>query len=474
MCSDRNYATLSFMEQKFIANIQEKKLIQAGDGILAAVSGGADSVCLLLLLHRLQRQLPITIAAAHVNHGIRGDSALADQQFVEKLCTALGIPCYVKVCDVPALAKQWGMSEEEAGRQVRYDYFDAVSKKYGFDKIAVAHNQDDNVETIIHHLLRGTGLNGITGISPDRNQIIRPLLPFSKQEIVAYLNKAGQPYCTDETNQELCYTRNKIRLSLIPKLREINQQAETHILQFGRQAEEIEAYLQIQTEAAGRQYIKKEQDYNSGILLAEAARQEHPVIQKRLVRELIRQQSGRLKDITAVHVENVLGLWRKQTGRRICLPYGLTARRSYEGIVIEKQQQPKEKEQTELVPALSEHNPVVYEVGGGILTLEIKREKIQNIAEKIYTKWLDYDRIKESLVIRTPRQGDYLVVTKEGGTKKLRRYLIDEKVPANERERQLVLADGNHILWVIGYRISEYYKITKETRCILKVQWEER
>ena len=469
-----------------MAYMRKNNYIEAGDGILAGVSGGADSVCLLLLLHRLQEEIPFTLAAAHVNHGIRGESAGRDQKFVEELCAGLGIPCYVETQNVPALAAMWHKSEEEAGREVRYRFFKRLCREHGFQKAAVAHNRDDNMETVLHNLFRGTGIDGMTGIPSDRPGLIRPLLPFSRVQIETYLKQRNQSFCTDESNADLHYTRNKIRNLVMPAVRQINARAEEHILEFGSQAAEIADYLNRQSRSALLRYtgqpapiLPGREEESGTVLLTEPLRQEHPVIQKRVIREWIFRLAGQAKDISAVHVELVLELWEKQTGRQVSLPYRLTARRSYDGIVLEKtSDQAAEDPKIETVgqeeiriPDLSDGRPFVCDLHGNRFILQIKCEKIQNLPQKMYTKWLDYDKIERPLAIRYPCKNDYLVINEAGDRKKLRRYLIDEKIPAEERACLPVLADGSHILWVIGHRISAYYRITKETHRVLEVQW---
>ena len=469
------------METEFLAYMRKNNYIEAGDGILAGVSGGADSVCLLLLLHRLQEEIPFALAAAHVNHGIRGESAGRDQKFVKELCAGLGIPCYVETQNVPALAAMWHKSEEEAGREVRYRFFERLCREHGFQKVAVAHNRDDNTETVLHNLFRGTGIDGMTGIPSDRPGLIRPLLPFSRAQIESYLKQKNQPFCVDESNADLHYTRNKIRNLVMPAVRQVNARAETHILEFGSQAAEIADYLNRQTHSALLHYTGQpaQEEGTNAVLLRDSLRQEHPVIQKRVIRECLFRLAGQTKDISALHVELVQKLWEKQTGRRVSLPYRLTARRTYDGIVLEKtpDQTAEESEvktagQEEIrIPDLSDGRPFACDLHGNHFILQIKCEKIQNLPQKMYTKWLDYDKIERPLAIRSPRKGDYLVINEAGDRKKLRRYLIDEKIPAEERTLLPVLADGSHILWVIGHRISAYYRITEETHRVLAVQW---
>lgn len=440
--------------------------------MLVGLSGGADSVCLLMILNQLKTEVPFTLMAAHVNHQIRGRAAREDEQFCEALCKKLGIPFYVKRANVTQLAKAQGMSVEEAGRHVRYAFFQELKEQYGVTKIATAHHKDDQVETILHNLIRGSGLQGMTGISSKKDGFIRPLLAFTKADILLALQEWKQSYCQDATNTETMYTRNKIRHTVIPVLNEINEQAGTHIVQFGSQAAEIEGYLEVKTEEAVRQYVRKK---DNQLLLQQAAGQLHVVIQKRLVRRIFAELAGQLKDISAVHVDAVLALWKKQTGRHIRLPYEIVASRTYDGILFSRGcKEEQEAIEEKILPAMQVGESICVDFNGGSLYFSLKSEKNYKIVEKTYTKAFDYDRIDKSIVIRTPKAEDYLTINKAGDHKLLRRYFIDEKIPVHKRQEQIVLADGGHILWVVGYRISENYKITKETRHILEVTWEVR
>jgi tRNA(Ile)-lysidine synthase len=207
--------------RKMINTIEQHNMIQANDRVIVGVSGGADSVALLRALRAVQSNYNLTLIVCHVNHKIRPGAAERDQKFVEELCRELGVECHVKEAHVETLAKEWNMSDEEAGRKVRYDFFNETAGVYG--KIATAHNKNDNAETVMMRFMRGTGLHGLTGIPYQRDNIIRPILDISRDEIEEYLEEIGQTHITDETNLQPIYTRNKIRLNLIPEIqREFN------------------------------------------------------------------------------------------------------------------------------------------------------------------------------------------------------------------------------------------------------------
>ena len=441
-------------------------MIERGAHILAGVSGGADSVCLLLVLKELEGQYGLKISAVHVEHGIRGEESLRDKRFVEELCREQGISCLEYDCDAITYARERGLSLEEGARELRYGFFVQAAKEIGADKIAVAHNQNDCAETLLFHMSRGSGLKGMCGIVPVRDNIIRPLLCVSRSEIETYLAERQQAYCTDTTNRELQYTRNKIRHQVLPVLLEINSGAVEHLY---RSTQRIANALEL-TETLARE--AKAICTEGGLLKMDLLAQPL-LIQETVVLHLLEELAGRRRNLSETHVEQVLVLFERQVGRHIDLPYGLRARRVYEGIVLEK---------TEISPKEMELPPegIALEPGMCITLPETdvtincclleKNVDFYEIPKKRYTKWFDYDKIKNALLLRRRHPGDYFVLDAAGGCQKLKQYFINEKVPGPVREQVLLLAEGAHVLWIVGYRISEAYKVTTETKRILEVQ----
>ena len=237
------------LEERVLSYMREKHMIEEKQAILAGVSGGADSVCLLLLLCSLKSRLDLRLFVVHVEHGIRGEESLADARFVRDLCKRLSVPCQVCPVDVPGRAKRLGQSLEEAGRTARYEIFErearALEERHGRKcRIAVAHNANDNAETMLYHLARGTGIRGLAGIPPVRGRIIRPLLALKREEIEAYLEEKGQKFCRDATNETDLYRRNRIRHRILPVMEELNPEAVRHMGRTGEMLGELDAWLQ--------------------------------------------------------------------------------------------------------------------------------------------------------------------------------------------------------------------------------------
>ncbi len=446
--------------------IENYKMLEKGDQIIVGVSGGADSVCLFHVLLELRKEYQLTLHVIHINHGIRGEEAKRDEEFVRELCKKEEVSFQVVHKDIPLLAKEGRMSVEEAGRKARYEVFNQYFLAYKCNKIAIAHNKNDTAETILFHMFRGSGLSGLTGISPVRDRIIRPLLCLERKEIESYLFERGISYLDDSTNFTLDYTRNKIRLKVLKEAEGINSKAVSHIAMAGETFRELQEYVEKSVMKAAESILVKGTE-NEILLQIKELSKEDIVIQKEIVRKAFFMLSESLKDIDAYHITSVLQLIKKQPGRRINLPYGITAMREYnhielrtKGKDLSKDLEPREL----LIPGVTP----LFEEGKSIKASLLNYKKNMIIPQSICTKWFDYDKIKDTVLIRCRKQGDYLCIDK-GGTKKLKALLIDEKIPRQKRDVLPLLADGSHIMWVIGNRISEAYKVDENTRRILQI-----
>ncbi|MBR6627033.1 MAG: tRNA lysidine(34) synthetase TilS [Lachnospiraceae bacterium] len=470
-------------------------MLEPYDKVVLGVSGGADSVCLLFVLLEYAREIPLELSVVHVNHGIRQE-AEQDAAFVRELCDKHGPAYFQENADVAALAKEWHMSEEEAGRIVRYRAFERVAKETGATKIAVAHNSNDNAETLLFHLFRGSGIRGLGGIRPVREGIIRPLLCLERKEIEAFLQELGVAYCEDRTNSGDDYTRNRIRHHILPYAEA--QVSGGVVASMGRTARilrETEDYLERQTHGALKHCVA---ETDTGYCLeTEAFRKEDPVLQKRMLNQLLTELAPGKKDISYVHVQDMLRLFDSEGNRSIDLPFGIRARREYGRVFLERAAVWQEPfGQVKRGSVTGEKSGFCVEIGldtlkgpmadeEGSLTITVPEtglcmnfkvfsyKKGMKVPQNEYTKWLDYDRIDKSLSIRSRREGDYLSIRDGEGRlchKSLKKYMVAAKIPAGLRSRIPVLAMEEHVLWLPGYRISEYFKITDNTEHVLQVQ----
>ena len=459
-------------EQKVKVYVERFHMIEPKDTIVLGISGGADSVCLLKILARWKEAWGISLRAAHVHHQLRGEEADADERFVRELCENEGIPCRVFHEDVQGMAQREKIGLEEAGRIARYRCFATVCEDVGGGKIALAHHQDDLAETMLHHLVRGTGMAGLCSLKPVSGNRIRPLLCLEKEEILVYLKAAGQPWRTDSSNLEDDYTRNRIRHHVLEELKtEVNPRAVRHMAQLSEELEETRVVLAQVAAEKRRQYVRKSE---KGMLLAEELKKEPDLIGRQIVHDLLKEISGKQKDFTRIHVEAVQELWNRKVGARRDLPYGMQAIRMYDGIYLERKAEKCKTRDSEknagIQMNVQSEGTESFQIGELTLTVSRTARDFGEIPEKKYTKWFDYDRIKQTLVIRHRQPGDRICLFDGGGSKKLKDYLIDRKIPAQKRDQLWLLADGSDILWIIGDRISAAYKVTAESQRILQAE----
>ncbi|MDE7285608.1 MAG: tRNA lysidine(34) synthetase TilS [Lachnospiraceae bacterium] len=467
---------INSMVKKVLEYVEKYRMIESGDTIVAGVSGGADSVCLLFMLLEIQKQVPFLIEVVHINHGIRQDAA-KDACFVRELCAQRGLPFHLVEEDVKERAKKHGVSQEEEGRAVRYHAFETVlGEKRG--KIAVAHNSNDRAETMLFHLFRGTGLTGAGGIRPVNEKIIRPLLCLRRNEIEKWLGTKGLSYCQDCTNEQDLYTRNRIRHHILTYAeQEVCQGAVANMNRAADQLLGAEEYIVRQTKMAMERCVQIKEERNKVIIRIPELLKEDAYIRGRILLESVAMAAGRKKDIAAVHIKSVEALLEGEGNKEIHLPYGITVYKKYELGMIQRKDKEKgdhllarqEKETYEIPIPISQ--PVSVRIPGlGVaeFTVFFKKDS-QIIPEKTYTKWFDYDKITSSVMFSTKSPGDFLTINRQMGHKSLQDYFVNEKIPKEDRSRLYLLAEGGHVIWIPGYRISEYYKIHKNTRTVLQV-----
>ena len=429
---------------------------------------------------------------------------------VKKLADENGVECRCFHADIPKMAKERHCSEEEMGRIFRYECFEKVRCELGFSKIAVAHHMDDQAETVLFQLARGSALRGLCGMMPKNGYIIRPLLAVCRAEIEDELAQSGIPYSQDSTNFDETYSRNRMRHNVLPYLEE-NIQAETvsHIARTAEYMQELRSYVERQ---AGKLF----DDIVScgggrAEVSAERLRMEDTVLQRECLFMMMERVCGRRKDLTGKHVEQLLSLLKGGTGKRLSLPYDMSAGKDYDVFWIicrSTEKTPKERMiildcscAGSLVLAgddfhkikwerisVNEHGSLTQQVcaagsthigglaapDGRSMTAGVDEQGLPDYMEKnSCAKWFDYGKIKNALVFRKPQQGDYLWISPNGNKKKLSRLFIDRKISLSERNRLWVLAEGAHILWVPGLnRGSAYYYVGEDTVDVLLINEE--
>lgn len=465
------------MIRKVEAYIQKMHMIQPGDRVLVALSGGADSVCLFLILAKLRESTRFTLEAIHVEHGIRGEESLRDAAFVEALCQKHQVPLHLEHVDATGYAKANGLGLEEAARILRHNVFHRYATPS--DKLAIAHHMEDHMETVLFQMARGTGLTGLCGLAPVSRRgeciYIRPLLCCGREEIEKYLASAGQDYCTDATNSDTTYSRNRIRHEILPELKLVNEKAVEHVMQMSQGLSEIEDYLSQQTLMAYGDALVEEQRDNSGIGLSiDKLSMLHLMLQKEVLLLTMEKVCGRRKDITRAHIESILALLGMQSGKMVDLPYDMQVVREFE-VLRFYQKNPKPLELEIEVPRLEPGQQLRVDLPGDGHWLDFEVIKFDGNCRKIprnpYTKWFNYDMIKNNLFVRTRREKDYLTIDEAGHQKKLKEYFVEAKIPAARRNELPLIAMGQEILWVLGGRTSENYRVYEDTEYLLVINY---
>lgn len=462
--------------QKVLQYIKEYQMFQKGDTVILGLSGGADSVCLFLVLESLQKILGISLQAVHINHNLRGKEADEDERFVRELCIKKNIPLLVKSVPVGKIAQENCLSEEEAGRKVRYHYFEEIRKANVQGKIAVAHHKNDQAETVLHHLCRGTSVAGAAGMRPVSGKIVRPFLCVTRPEIEAELRSKRQNYQTDRTNYENNYIRNRIRNQIMPILKEqVNTQVVEHLAEAANDFRELAEYLEWQGNHSYKRIVSKKRRTQYWLSITELMT-EMQIIKQWVVKKTIEDLSGCHKNIEKKHIINTIALLDKQVGKRQNLPYGITVWREHDALVFERNEvEGIEEEKLEIqIP-----NSGMIEIPGeaNVLKSDLIKEKekfqeqvMKKNERKNCTKWFDYDKIENTVYLRKMRKGDYLQIDLAGHHKSAAKACKDAKISAKQQKNIWVVADGNHILWIPGVRVSEYYKVKEETKCIWKLE----
>ena len=451
--------------RRFRQNIEEFSPVGEKDLITAGISGGPDSVCLLFLLLTLQKEKRYGIQVVHVNHMLRSD-AVMDACYVDKLCKLFQLTCITVEKPVDKLADKWKISTEEAGRRVRYEALRDAGKQalsapgspFSRSLIALGHHLDDQAETILFRLFRGSGITGLCGMRPLSGDLLRPLLCFTKSEILAFLEENHIEYRTDETNSEDHYTRNRIRGHILPLAKElVNEQAPAHIAAAGEKLSLIRDYLDSEAEKAFYDCVALAE--NGDLLIrVEPFLGLHPALRPHLL-ILCLTRFCSMKDMGEEHVEALTELFTRQSGKRLSLPHEVLALREFGHIRLSHKPQDQ---------SVDTEAPVSFRVlpNPFLSPLEVPKSNCK--------KYLDYDTMKGTPALRHRLPGDYLYVDGKSGAlhkKSLNRFLIDEKIPVSERDSLLLLADGSHVLWVLGHRISAAAKVSEQTERILEVTW---
>jgi tRNA(Ile)-lysidine synthase len=459
-----------------INTIENNKLIEKGDKILVGVSGGSDSMCLIDILKKVEKKYFISLFVVHINHMLRGKEADKDEEFVKEYCEKKNIDFHSERVDVKKYSKDNKMSIEEAARVVRYKIFNEILINNKFSKIAVAHNKNDQAETVLMRILRGTGLNGITGMDYISNNIVRPLLDVEKDDIENYCKFNNINTILDKSNLQDIYTRNKIRLKLIPYLE--NEFYVDIIDRIHNMAVLLREDKEIVENLIEKLYndVLINKSKSKIILDLEVLNTFSDDEIKRLLRYTLIQLKCNVIGFEIRHYNNLLSFVReKKTGKFLNMPKNIIASISYNNFILEFNETLKSKEfLKELnIPGVTN----VDEINSSIKIEFIDKDQYDFDSEKKqneFTQYFDLDLfIKKKRYIRNRNNGDWIIPYGFRGKKKIKDFFIDSKVPKYIRNEIPLIASDSEIIWIIGYRINNKYKVTKKTNQILKVRFME-
>jgi tRNA(Ile)-lysidine synthase len=471
--------------------ILKENLIESGDLVIVAISGGADSLSLLHILERLKREkfLDFSLHAAHLNHGMRGDSARKDAEFVRREARKMGIPCTIGEVDVEAFRKQRKLSPEDAARRLRYRFLEQLAERIGASSIAAGHTMDDQAETLLINFLRGTGLDGLSGIKVKRSLgdgelfLFRPLLKISKKEIEAYCRENSLSPRFDETNLDARFLRNKIRLELLPYLeREFNPDLRRGLFRLSGLLSEDRDFLENAASESLSRIISREEMYYLE-LEGEKLLEEHEALQGRILRLAICRVTGSVpREVGYNHIRAILQLYRTGTPHGLLnLPGGLEVSKRYNTLIILLKKLQRKGHLTSFsLPVPGREN-----IPGGEQVLQAELTSPNQLSwppDERKEAYLDYEKVLgllrgkdrlqskkdySKLLVRPRRDGELFHPLGAPGRKKLNKYFIDHKIPMKERDSIPLVTAGNEIIWVVGKQISHNCRVTEETKKVL-------
>ncbi|MFC2059752.1 tRNA lysidine(34) synthetase TilS [Chloroflexota bacterium] len=467
------------LEQRVLHFIREHRLVSSRQKLVVAVSGGPDSVCLLHILIRLKKELGIKLHVAHLNHQLRGADSEADAHYVSSLARQLGIPASIEQRDVKSYQAQHRISLEEAAREVRYAFLSQIAKSVGASRVAIGHTTDDHIETILMHLVRGTGTRGLRGLQPyslwqsseGRPAVVRPLLEVSREETTSYCHYHQLMPRIDASNLSLPPLRNRIRHQLMPLLESYNPKVSEALLRTARLAGDDLTFLDGEIRRLWGKTARKQENT---VILDKGRLLKLPTALKRyLLRASIEQLLGNLTDIEARHIEEIMNVLNKPAGKRLSLPAGLTFSIEYDKYLIGR-------DPAALSPLPLLEDSFQLKVPGTTLlpgwcieATTVKREQVTEMDEE-FTAYFDLDKAGDKLLVRPRQPGDRFQPLGMNQSKKLGEFMIDAKIPHAWRQRIPIVCSPKHILWVAGWRIDERVRVTANTSQVLCLEFKQR
>ena len=463
------------MIKKVKETIKKYRLLEPGDSIIVAVSGGPDSIALLKVLDTLSNEYGLTLIIAHLNHGLRVE---ADQeaQFVREISNEMGIEFEYMTVDINSLRKGTGKSIEDVSRDVRYHFLNDIAKRHHAHKIALGHQLNDQVETVLINFLRGSGPGGLKGMLPIRNSLyIRPLLYVNRTEIMSFLESHKIKFIKDMSNTKNIYLRNRIRHLLMPELAKYNPKLEEGLCIMAEIMRLEDDYMETLTDKILSDWGVEPDDKKEIRIKISELRKYHEAIERRIIKNVLRRSTPNNQGMGYAHIKAVQDLVHSNNpSGHLNLPYNTVVKREYDFLSFSRDR----RFERNIVKEKCEQ--VLYEVAlpgsvkvsesGKILKFTFIDPPVQIKSNRQDIVFMDYDKIHLPLIIRVGKPGDRIQLLGMRGTKKIKSYFIDEKIPLNHRKDIPLLLDQESVIWIAGMRISERVKIKEKTRRILKVE----
>lgn len=442
------------MNLKFLNNIEQFNMLEDGDRIIACVSGGMDSVFLLYNLYHLKKRYNLDIVVAHVNHGVR-KTAKRDEDFVRGLAEKMNLEYRVKHIKMNEYAKENKMSSEEAGRLLRYDFFRSLAGKNA--KIFLAHNANDQAETVLYRIIRGTGIKGLCAMEYIDNNLYRPMLDIKRTEIEQYIMENEILYVQDETNFSDIYARNKIRLKIIPYIEEnFNDNFVDSLIRLSDISRDNYDYIDKKVNELMKNY------YDNGIILTDKLNKYHEYILSEFLRAYILKETGSLEGITSKNVSDIVKMIKNNKNSSVTLPKNLIMVKSYNNLYILKNEETLSEKEIILKDGLNRTK---------FGNIYIERSKYYKKGKNIVS--IDSSKVKGDLRVRKRKNGDRFVPFGMNSEKKLKDFFIDLKIDRYLRDKIGIITDENEIIWVMPYRLSNNYAVDNETTEFINIYLED-
>jgi tRNA(Ile)-lysidine synthase len=459
---------------KIKETIKKHRMLSPGDRVLVAVSGGPDSVCLLRVLQTLAKKLDLTLQVAHLDHMFRGKESADEAQFVADLAKKLGIPATLAQIDVPAFCRERGLSAQEGAREVRYGFLRRVADETGSSRIAVGHTAEDQAETFMMRLLRGAGTSGLSAIPPVRDNIIRPLIDVTRKEVLEYLKKSEINYVTDPSNTKPVYTRNRVRLELMPVLKRFNPRIVETLAAEANLLRDEDVAIERHCAALAESILVREE--NDLLIKRTEFNILPPAFKRRLLKKASDLAGVRSSGLSRDQIDEAVSFMAAaRTGRTMDLPSGLTIGREYDSFYMRPASGANTFCLQLSIPGLTTIPELGLAIETGVRDRAQGNEKgpedTPGSDNFVWQALFDYDKMGSLLTLRSRQKGDRFYPAGMGGkSKKIQDYFVDQKVPRRKRDTIPLLCSGQDILWVVGLRTDERFLPGPNTKRVLVVR----